>query len=473
MKQRKQSSLSAGKVEPMSRTWWARKTGLFAFLIALVCVVAACADDGKQAQDTNPNPSEPGDTTENVVDPNPSKPKDPVTLIFKDSIVGYTEEEFRVNYTLPVEKKFPHIQTVFVPYDSQRSMADMIAAKEPFDIVVASLNNFYEAIVATDIRYDITPLIKQFNYDLERLDPETVALAKQLANGDIYGLPVNNSGAAITYNKDLFDKFGVDYPEDGMTWDEFIALSERMTRMDGDVQYRGAVVFSNFMILRNPFSLAFIDPDSDKVNVDTDQWRDFFSQFARLYQITGNDPANKLSGMQAVEDFTKSQLVAMYSLLSGSDIESYAVDAGMNVDFVQFPTFKERPGVGPQPYPLYFYLSSTSQVKEEAFEVLAYFTSHEYQLESSRKGNFTVLQDKEIQESLAAALPKFNGKNVMAFMPNQFAPPAHRTRYDSIVRGFLETAFRDVVNGEVDINTALRVAQEAANSRVEEIKAME
>jgi multiple sugar transport system substrate-binding protein len=143
----------------------------------------------------------------------------------------------------------------------------------------------------------------------------------------------------------------------------------------------------------------------------------------------------------------------------------------MNVDYVQFPTFKEAPGMGPQPYPTYFYVSSTSKYKDEVFEVLAYLTSDEYQMEASKLGNITVLNNKSIQAALASSLPEFKGKNISAFIPKQVAPPAYQTKYDSVVRGFMDAAFKDVATGLKDINTALREAEEGANKAIAESKA--
>lgn len=54
---------------------------------------------------------------------------------------------------------------------------------------------------------------------------------------------------AVFYNKDLFDKFGIDYPTDNMTWDEMYELSKNMTRSDGDIQYYGYL----YMAINNIF----------------------------------------------------------------------------------------------------------------------------------------------------------------------------------------------------------------------------
>ena len=52
-------------------------------------------------------------------------------------------------------------------------------------------------------------------------------------NGDVYGLPYDFGPYIIYYNKDLFDKHGVEYPTSSMTWDEFLEKCRALTG-DGD-----------------------------------------------------------------------------------------------------------------------------------------------------------------------------------------------------------------------------------------------
>jgi multiple sugar transport system substrate-binding protein len=48
-------------------------------------------------------------------------------------------------------------------------------------------------------------------------------------------LPKDYSPLAIYYNKKIFDEFGVDYPQDGWTWDEFLTTAQALTQdTDGD-----------------------------------------------------------------------------------------------------------------------------------------------------------------------------------------------------------------------------------------------
>ena len=53
-------------------------------------------------------------------------------------------------------------------------------------------------------------------------------------DGKIYGIPFRKDNNLIYYNKDLFDKAGVPYPEDGMTMAEYHELAARMTSGTGN-----------------------------------------------------------------------------------------------------------------------------------------------------------------------------------------------------------------------------------------------
>lgn len=55
--------------------------------------------------------------------------------------------------------------------------------------------------------------------------------------GKQYFLPKDYSPLAVYYNKKVFDRFGVPYPQDGWTWDDFLATAQALTRdTDGDGQ---------------------------------------------------------------------------------------------------------------------------------------------------------------------------------------------------------------------------------------------
>ena len=51
-----------------------------------------------------------------------------------------------------------------------------------------------------------------------------------MVDGVQYGFPLSLQINVLFYNKNIFDGFGVSYPQDAMTWDEFIETAKRVTR---------------------------------------------------------------------------------------------------------------------------------------------------------------------------------------------------------------------------------------------------
>jgi hypothetical protein len=79
----------------------------------------------------------------------------------------------------------------------------------------------------------------------------------------------------------------------------------------------------------------------------------------------------------------------------------------------------------------------------------------------------TSLKDQKYQQSFGEEIKSLKGKNVGAIFKMEPAPVPGLTLYDGIARGEAGTAANNVVKGAVDINTALRTAEEAANQKID------
>src|SRR5699024_12294781 len=87
---------------------------------------------------------------------------------------------------------------------------------------------------------DLNPLIEFNDFELDRLEPSILEYLEEMSHdGELNGLPYIRPEYALVYNKDIFDLFGVSYPEDNMTWDEVIDLAQEVTGERNGVQYRG------------------------------------------------------------------------------------------------------------------------------------------------------------------------------------------------------------------------------------------
>jgi multiple sugar transport system substrate-binding protein len=48
----------------------------------------------------------------------------------------------------------------------------------------------------------------------------------------IFALPMTLGYYVMYYNNNIFDKFGVSYPKDGMTWDDVAALAKKVSHLE-------------------------------------------------------------------------------------------------------------------------------------------------------------------------------------------------------------------------------------------------
>lgn len=133
--------------------------------------------------------------------------------------------------------KNPDIKIVcdFLPWDPywNKLQATIIGGSAP-DVLSFSHQNSAQ-YVSRGALYDITKLpgAKKLLDEMQEGTKTPVLLGNK-----IYGMPVGAGVRAMIYNKELFDKAGIPYPDNKkpMTWDEFLKIGEKLTiKKDGKV----------------------------------------------------------------------------------------------------------------------------------------------------------------------------------------------------------------------------------------------
>lgn len=401
--------------------------------------------------------------------------KEPIELVFyQTGNLDWKDEDFMKNYGNYIKEKFPHITPKFVPVPASKNMDGLITAGQQLDVLIYSVGHTHLNLIRNDLQYDITDLIKKKNVDLNRFEPFTIDQQKEIAGGKIYGLPLSNTSPVIMYNKDIFDKFGVSYPKDGMTWDQIYDLAQKVTRNDNGTQYYGFLASPEHVLKTNQFSAPFVDPKTSKPMFDDPKMMTFLDNLKRLYQLIPPKDGKPLDGgffssTAQLRMFSKDKTLAMWSHFSNAAI-NFTDD--MNWDYVSLPYFKELGQVGPQAYPAYIYVSGTSKYKDDAMDVIKALTSDEFQTMRSKMGIESALKNPEIKKTFAQGLPNFKGKNVNAIFPQKYAAPAPLTQYNDLAWKRLNTAFQDIAKGNKDIVTSVRDATELLTKDIEAEKAM-
>lgn len=385
---------------------------------------------------------------------------DPVEISIYEHSTNYTTEKFMELYGNLIQKKYPHMSFKVYMNEKGRGLPELIAQGVNIDLVKVSSANVYDLLIHNDLHGDLTDLIQKYKYDLNQFDPEVLKFMQEIGNGAIYGLPNAVVSVALFYNKDLFDKFGVAYPKNDLTWDETYELAKKLTRTENGVNYRGFSGAFNYIGPYNQLSQGYIDTQTNKATFQTDNWKRIFANLQRFHQIPGNeyDPAMNNA-------FYKDGTMAMLAGLSGGDYQTFT-ESPYNLDIVNLPVYEK--GIGPAALIPFYAVNKSSKNRDQAFLAIAEIASESFQKEFALKGFASPLKSKTLRTSLGQGDPALKDKNIQAVVPEKFAPLYKMNKYHSVTVPFMNTAYAEVMSGKKDINTALRDAEEQANKKIQE-----
>lgn len=420
-------------------------------VVLLTSLLAGCSSGSSNSGDS---PAASAGKTEET--------KKPVTLKLHPGQL-ITPEDLKLMINEPLSRKYPHI-TVEVIDRTKNDLQNHVASGSQLDLIT-TWNGSMSAAMDLSILEDLTPLVKANAFDLSRFDQQALETIKNISNdGKLYGLPYNRQFNALYYNKDIFDKFGVEYPKDGMTWEDVIQLSKKLTRTENGVTYRGLDPES-IQRMSFPLSLNIVDAIAHKTTISAnyETYKKLFELGKDVYALPENKPPKW--GTSTNDSFIKNKTVAMTATVNMFPYIAQVPE--FNWDVVQYPSYKDKPNVAGM-YDLHIMsISKTSQHKEEAMKVLEVLFSDEVQMNATKKtGRISLLKDPKFQQAYGADMPVLKGKHLEGIFKSKPAPAPRLSIFYTKASSILESHFRQYVDGAKDTNTALREAEEEINMYV-------
>ncbi len=198
----------------MSSKFWA----VLSVLLIAILTITACA----------PVPAAPAKATEV---PAPAA-KEPVTLTW--AFWGSPEEA--VSHKAVADafmKEHPEIkiETWNAPWsDYFTKIQSLWASGDPKAVPDIAFLWPTPSYAAQGVLENLDPYIQKSGYDLKDYWPGLLESAKY--QGSVYGLPRDNEVNVLYYNKDLFDKAGVKYPDENWKWGDLLTAAEKLTVTD-------------------------------------------------------------------------------------------------------------------------------------------------------------------------------------------------------------------------------------------------
>ncbi|WP_120751716.1 ABC transporter substrate-binding protein [Paenibacillus ginsengarvi] len=416
------------------------------FILASVfaLLVSGCGKSGE-------SDSSPGNTAAPAKEP----PK-PFTLNYYTNL-SQPMMEFEKSI---IETKFPHITVNPVFYSAQMKPEHLAPAGNVPDLISFTIGSLWD-FRDVNLLSDLTPFIKKNNFDTSRFLPNVLESVQAYSDtGEMLFIPYTLSSNVLYYNKTIFNKFGVPYPKDGMTWEEISDLAKKLTRQDGATKYKGFQFQLQNLTWKNQLMQPLVDTGTFKTVVNSAGWKRWLETMGGFFFIPGNEVGGS---------FEKTQDVAMYS---GPNILSALPEAaknGLDWDVVSLPVFSGSQAGGTQLISPFYGMPPKGKNMDEVFQVISYMLSEEVQTVKSRRGLVPIINSDAAAKVYGKDLEGVEGKNLSAFFKDKVGKPFKTTKYDDIAKTVIYTEMLPgYYKGQKDINTVLREAEESINKKIEE-----
>lgn len=371
--------------------------------------------------------------------------------IWWDDGFGVPHEPFARDLLNSNFKNTRFVYQTFQPpaYYIGTELFDLIQSKAAPDLIVFDAR--YLPILL-EIDY-LEPLPEMFSLEIDYdVATEMRSLA---ADRELYALPYGYNVSGLFYNKGIFDQLNLPYPTDEMTWEDVLKL---VTNIRGhDIE---PLDISEIDLIASQLSLALYDPETEKVNFETNEWSELL-QLLLDYREQNQKEKNlnmKSFGVgdtamaigSAFGDFTRGQGLNHQE----SSLNLFKVDW----DIVSFPLLN---GNLPARHTLVIGIPSKSENKEDSLKVLRYLLSKEVQTYNNRNGLASLRGDADtFIGEFGTTSSLLSGKSVFSFFTN-----APRGKFDISFEYFeLDLKMAGIMwNDETvyDINTGIERSENA------------
>ena len=208
-------------------------------------------------------------------------------------IMYWDENAFYRQYGELFSMKYPNTEVELVStsklyqpneneeYNYDEALIKLIEEGQP-DVLLLSSKDI-KTLGAGGKLSELQPLIDRDKYDMTTYSQGILESIKELGEGKLYGLSPKFSISGVLYNADLFKKYGVEPPHDGMTWQEILDLAARFPT-DGDAKERiygfgtqnGTSVTDLAYRIARSQGLSYYNEQTKQITINTDSWKNVY-----------------------------------------------------------------------------------------------------------------------------------------------------------------------------------------------------
>ena len=268
------------------------------------------------------------------------------------------------------------VELVNVPGEEYgQHLLTRFASGDIYDIVQLAENSYYFA--NQGVLEDLTPWAEEdADFDLD--DFYEVGIDAYSHNDRLYGLPLRLGTVMMYYNKDLLDQHGLDYPDENSTWDEITEMAETISNPSEGVfgmNPLGGWWASTSQFIRS-HDVRMLSEDYTEFQLDSPEGIEAIEKMNYLVNDLNIAP-NSSQIPEGVDLWTSGRQGFLidgpwHVLSSRANIEDF------EWDMTSAPTMPGVTDTAPT-FSNAFHIASASDNKEDAWEVIKFWTGVESQ----------------------------------------------------------------------------------------------
>ena len=280
-------------------------------------------------------------------------------------------------------------------------------------------------------------------------------------NSELYGLPYDHGAYTLYYNKDMFDKNNVPYPETGMTWDDFVDRAKQLTNPDEqEYGYGFATTFWSTVPWTWQSGADYLDEEGNYTmnQPGTVEAFQFLSDLVHQHKVAPSG-----AELAATEFLDMWQSGKLGMVIEGPwNVISFNKFANFEYDVSTLPVSPSgesesfTAGSG-------FSVNADTEHKEEAFKAISVITGKESLAELAGTGRAYPARDSAVKEfNTSAGLENVEKFKEQADNARAFKTTPSYSEAEDLINQEIEQIFFE----EVDVKATLDTLQEKLDSEI-------
>ncbi len=219
----------------------------------------------------------------------------------KELVLGVIDEEtYNYQFRAIFEGRFPDWKITLAPmgdrklYEMRGGEAikvfnEYLELNQPDLFIMNSL--MYQPLADAGAFRDLGQWVSRDAMDLNVFSPGMIEQMKDNEEGKLFGLSPSFRTSVLYYNKTMFRSYGIEEPQERMTWSGVLSLSDRFTQ-DASLEEGSYGFYEPY--IRSPFDLvqvvaqteglSFVDTRNGGMTMQSEEWKRMWSMVADSYR---------------------------------------------------------------------------------------------------------------------------------------------------------------------------------------------